>query len=381
MSTPCQAIRVPGPQGGAGDDGTNGANGLDAFSYVAAQFDVPAQQDTVEVTLVDPAGNRWMLPGGVVAVQGAGTGGTVVGYYGVVSLSGTDTVTLINLRDDTTGLYPDNLDGTGTIAAGMAIVPGGLQGPGGSTPAGAFLVANDLSEGDPATMRTNLGLGTMAVQNANAVAVTGGTIAGITDLAVLDGGTGASTAVGARTNLGAAASGLATASGLTASATDVVLGRFSAGAGAVEELTFTAYARSLATAATAAAARVLLELLKGYGVLGSVTAWNLNAGVTDTPLTMLSSRYIVDKIVVENASANLTVATGGVFTAAGGGGTTLAADQALSALTASSKFLELTLAGIVGTDVVTAATLYARCGTPQGGAATANLWVMGWKLD
>jgi len=39
----------------------------------------------------------------------------------------------------------------------------------------------------------NLGtIGTMAAQNANAVAITGGSIAGITDLAVADGGTGAS---------------------------------------------------------------------------------------------------------------------------------------------------------------------------------------------
>jgi hypothetical protein len=41
----------------------------------------------------------------------------------------------------------------------------------------------------------------MASQNANAVAITGGSVTGITDLAVADGGTGASTAAGARTNL------------------------------------------------------------------------------------------------------------------------------------------------------------------------------------
>jgi hypothetical protein len=60
---------------------------------------------------------------------------------------------------------------------------------------------------DAATARTNLGLGTVSTQNSNNVSITGGSITGITDIAVADGGTGSSTAAGARTNLGAAASG------------------------------------------------------------------------------------------------------------------------------------------------------------------------------
>lgn len=44
----------------------------------------------------------------------------------------------------------------------------------------------------PAQVRTNLGLGTLALQNAGTVAITGGSISGITDLAVADGGTGLS---------------------------------------------------------------------------------------------------------------------------------------------------------------------------------------------
>ena len=53
-----------------------------------------------------------------------------------------------------------------------------------------------------ATARTSLGLGSIATQDASNVTVTGGSITGITDLAIADGGTGASSAGNARINLG-----------------------------------------------------------------------------------------------------------------------------------------------------------------------------------
>jgi len=49
---------------------------------------------------------------------------------------------------------------------------------------------------------TPLTVGSIATQDANNVAITGGSISGIADLAVADGGTGSSSAAGARTNLG-----------------------------------------------------------------------------------------------------------------------------------------------------------------------------------
>lgn len=69
-----------------------------------------------------------------------------------------------------------------------------------------FMVANGTTwtAETPAQARTSMGLGTIATQSAASVTITGGSITGITDLAVADGGTGSSTASGARTNLGVA---------------------------------------------------------------------------------------------------------------------------------------------------------------------------------
>jgi hypothetical protein len=70
--------------------------------------------------------------------------------------------------------------------------------PGTITAAGRAL----LDDADATAQRATLGLDTIATQAASNVAITGGSIAGITDLAIADGGTGASTAANARTNLG-----------------------------------------------------------------------------------------------------------------------------------------------------------------------------------
>jgi hypothetical protein len=205
------------PTGGSWSFSTN--IGTPPTGWVVSPPPAPVNQVWVSIAVVDtrsPNTFTWSVPGLMAAsglpilsasgVPSAGTGSngqlyintatTPQGLYFKQSgawtqLTGSNFVDLIN--NQTIGgvktfsqTIQGNISGTAANVTGtVAVANGGT----GATTAG--------------DARTNLGLGTIATQSASAVAITGGSITGITDLAVADGGTGASTAAQARVNLDA----------------------------------------------------------------------------------------------------------------------------------------------------------------------------------
>jgi len=148
-------------------------------------------------------------PDQIVSLTGAGTV-SISGTYPNFTITGADqyqgTVTSVAMTVPT-GLSVSGtpITSTGTFAVTFAT---GYSIPTNTSQTNWDTAYTDRLKWDggstglvAATGRTSLGLGTIATQAASNVSITGGSITGITDLAIADGGTGASTATAALNNL------------------------------------------------------------------------------------------------------------------------------------------------------------------------------------
>jgi hypothetical protein len=317
-------------QGGTGANNAGGARTSLGAAAAGSNSDITALTAAPGILVGAPTGGA----------QGSGTlNATGLFINGVAVGTGSGSVTSVNASGGTTGLtftgspsLPITTSGTLTLGGTLDVDNGGTGQTSytdgqlliGNT-TGNTLTKNTLAAGSGISITNGPGTITIAATGSGgtvtSVNASGGTT-GLTftgspsalpittsgtltlggTLAVPNGGTGAATASGARLNLGAAASGPALSSGLTMS-TGRILGRTTAGAGALEEL-------SVST---------------GLALTGG--ALSLSGVITSTGLLMNSARMLGRSSAgtgfIEDISigSGLTLSAGVLSATSGGGGT------------------------------------------------------------
>jgi hypothetical protein len=203
-------------------------------------------------------------------------------------------------------LYFNSVSGAMKVYTGSAWVDAYSSGT-------TFLTkANNLSDlTNTSTARTNLGLGTIATQAASSVSITGGSITGITDLAVADGGTGASDASTARTNLGLViGTDVLSPSGSGASLTSLNASNISSGTLDAGRLpAFSGDASSTAGSSSL----TLATVNSNTGSFGSSTA---------VPVITVNGKGLITAVSTASVSGSISV-TGGDLTMSGNTGTAI----------------------------------------------------------
>jgi len=263
---------------------------------------------------------------GVADIDGsAGGGGSSI----AASLDGGSLTAAASSFDATDGLFASAVATAVTYS-----VYGAVAGTLAARPAAArankrgFYYATDTKTAyvsDGSTWTSLFVLGTISSQDASNVSITGGSITGITDLAIADGGTGSSTAAGARTNLGlvvgtdvqAFDAELAAFAGLTSAADRLP---YFTGSGTAALATYTALARAFDALTTFTNHGVLLgqgssaPVATGAGTAGQVLTSN-GAAADPTFQTAAGSYAYQAKTANYTAAINEFVnCTSGTFT-------------------------------------------------------------------
>lgn len=387
------SIQVPGVKGIDGDDGDDGADGIDAATTTTAQFVMPAEGANVSASMVSTAA---LVAGEPIFVQTAGT-------MLVVSITNANTAVLQNPENTATGAYAGNAAPATAIPSGSKVTPTGFQGPAGALTGAAggdlkgtfpnpkILVANikghvPVGNGTD-TISIAPGADGTVLHSDNAQA-TGRRQSAIDLTGVLTALSGATPIANGGTGQIAKTAAFNALSPITTRG-DIIVGGV---AGTNQRLAVGAANTLLISDGTdwapgkIAPANINMATgpLPRYGLLASLTGANFNSTADQAMVLQTGvTRYIIRRIIVDNASVNLTgsAAAGGIYTQAAKAGTAIvAAAQMYTALTASTKFKDLTLEAVIATDILTATTIYLSLTTPHGVAVTANVWVFGENL-
>jgi hypothetical protein len=343
----CLATSIPGTKGTIGNPGLDGVDGTSASTVLTADFTMPAQTQDGNASVLDSSVFSFGQPvflalGGTLKVDGIPDGFTL---------------TLRNLRDDGILDYPENAAGGTIIPAQAKLTPTGFQGAPGSI--GGIAAGGDLTGNYPNP--TLIPTGTAGVYGdathvAQITTDAEGRVTAAGDVPITfptggsPGGAAGGSLVGSYPNP-------------TLGATGVTPGAYGNGS-SWPIITVGADGRLiLVTVATP-------TVLQRSGLLGSLIGAHMDVA-TDQPITLITNKVRIDRIIVTNPNLDLTAynTLGGIYTGVGKSGNAIvAAGQqwgTAGPLNSANKWLELTLAAFATTDLITGGIVYLSLSTAQ----------------